>query len=284
MSPGNGTAKKQFWLTKTADTTSPAVTLTNTTPAVKTKHTVVPSLTAPHWATFVRSVGGGSLTTRHAMLDSFIGGWTLEASTANKAVRFTPSLFSADPFKIVASDPAATLPTGIDQKPFLFTDATAAFLWNGVALQATTEFTMTTTLDKTPAYGDDAVPYDFASGNANATLAFSAIFDSVTYAHWCELAYGSASPATGAKPLRSVGANIAWAATFQQKGGDGNTTGNKLVVTIPNLHLALPDMPAPTPAGGNATVAFTGAIIPPGGATNPYTLDVFNGDSSTYTV
>jgi hypothetical protein len=54
---GTGAASKPFYLTKTTDTTSPAVTLTATTPAVRTKHTFSPSLTQGFYATFVRSVG-----------------------------------------------------------------------------------------------------------------------------------------------------------------------------------------------------------------------------------
>jgi hypothetical protein len=52
---GTQTAARPFaTLTKANDTTSPAVTITNTTPGVRNKHTFNPSATQGFWATFVR--------------------------------------------------------------------------------------------------------------------------------------------------------------------------------------------------------------------------------------
>jgi hypothetical protein len=185
--------------------------------------------------------------------------------------------------KVLAADPAQGLPTGIDLKPFLYTDATSTFTFNGVSLPSQSEFTFTVNEDRTPVYGDDAVPYDFAVGNPSALLSVTAIFDSVTYSRWCELAYGTASPATAAKPLRSIAANIAYSMDFKQKDGQGNLTGNELKFTIPQLHVPVPDAPGPNPAGGNATVTFAGSIQPPGGSVQPYTLEIWNGDVAAYT-
>jgi hypothetical protein len=55
---GLGTAAKPFYLTKAADTTSPAGSLTNTTPGVRLKHTFIPLMPAGLYSTFVRRVGG----------------------------------------------------------------------------------------------------------------------------------------------------------------------------------------------------------------------------------
>src|ERR1044072_8171749 len=123
---GVGTAGKQFTLTKQSDTTSPAATLTNTTPAVRNKHTFVPSASAGFWTTFVRSVGTSTVS-RHSLIDCLIGGMTLESSQAQKDMRITPNMLALDPFKIVASDPTAALPTGVDARPFLYTEATGLF-------------------------------------------------------------------------------------------------------------------------------------------------------------
>jgi hypothetical protein len=280
---GLGTAAKPFYLTKAVDTTSPAVSLTNTTPGVRLKHTFIPSLTAGFYATFVRRVGGSTLTQRHAFLDCRIGGNVIEGSTANKALRITPTIISLDPFKVVAADPAATLPTGADLKPFLYTEATGTFTFNGVALNAQSSFTLTLSEDLQPVYGDDAVPYDFAVGNPAATLGITLIFDATTAAQWNYLAYGTTAPTTGAKPLRQISSDVTYSAWFKQKDPQGNFTGNEFKLTIPRLHTPIPDAPAPNPGGGNAEVTLAGTILPPGGATNPYTIDVNNGDVA-YTV
>lgn len=282
---GTQTAKRP-WPTMTTVTTlltgGTGPSIANTTPGVRTKHLFVPSTTQGHWCTFVRRVGGSSVTMRHSFIDCLIGGLTIEGSTANKALRISPTVLSLDPGKVLASDPAQALPTGVDLKPWLYTDATAALTWNGTALQSQSEFTFTINEDRSPVYGDDAVPYDLAVGNPTASMAITAIFDSVTAARWNELVYGTAAPSTGTKPLRSIAADIAYIAYFKQKDGVGNLTGNDLKITIPRLHVPVPDAPGPNPAGGNTTVTFTGAIMPPGGSTQPYTLEVWNGDAAAY--
>jgi hypothetical protein len=284
---GTQTAKRPWALMVVDGTlltggTSPVVT--NTTPGVRTKHTFTPSPVQGFWVTFVRRVGGTSYLQRHSFLDCIIGGLTLEGSTATKALRMSPTVLSLDPAKVLSADPAQALPTGIDLKPFLYTDATSAFVFAGVALPSQSEFTFTLNEDRQPVYGDDAVPYDLAVGNPSALLSVTAIFDSLTGARWNELAYGTAVPTAGTKPLRSVAANIAYSMDFQQKDGKGNLTGNRLKITIPVLHCVVPDAPAPNAAGGNVTVTFAGTILPPGGAGQPYTIDVYNADQAAYTV
>jgi hypothetical protein len=279
---GTGAAAKPFYLTKTADTTSPAVTLTATTPAVRTKHTFTPSLTPGFYATFVRRLGTTDVS-RHAFNDCRVGGMTLEASTANKAVRITPTVLSLDPFNTVASDPAQTLPSGVEINPFRYTDATSAFVFNGTTVPGQSSMTMTLNEDLQPVYGDDAVPYDFAVGNPSATLGLTLIFDAAGHAQWNYLAYGTTTPATGAKPLRGPAADVSYTATFSQKDAQGNLTGNVLKITIPRLHTPVPDAPGPNPGGGNAEITLAGTILPPGGATQPYTIDVNNGDTAGYT-
>lgn len=283
---GTTTAARPWYLSKANDTTSPAVTVTNTTPGVRTKHTFTPSLTQGKWMTFCKRIGT-TVIQRQSFIDCLIGGFTLEASTANKAMRFTPTILSLDPGKVLASDPTAVLPgtpQAIDGRPFQYTDATGAFTFNGVTFQAQSEFTFTVNEDRSPVYGDDAVPYDLVVGNPSAALSISAIFDAVTYARWNELVYGTASPTAGTKPLRTVPANSAYTCNFQQKNADGSLSGNRLVGNFPAVHWAMPDAPGPNPGGGAVNVTFGGTLLPPGGTATPYTLDVYNGDTAAYTV
>jgi hypothetical protein len=280
---GLGTAVRPFYLSKTADTTSPAVTVVNTTPGVRNKHTYTPSSTAGHWATFARSVGV-SVVQRHSFIDCLLGGFTLECSQAQKELRLTTPMLSLDPFKVLASDPSATLPTGIDGRPLLFTEGTGTFtLGTGISttvVGGTQAVTFTANEDREAAYGDDVVPYDFFVGTP--TLAFSTtfVFDSVGLARWNELIYGVAVPSTAAKPIRGLPASGSYVYELKQKDALGNLTGNSLKVTVPSLAWDVPPAPAPSAGGGLAAVTVAGALDPPGGAVQPYTVDVFNGDAA----
>jgi hypothetical protein len=76
---------------------------------------------------------------------------------------------------------------------------------------------------------------------------------------------------------------VSYTATYSQKDAQGNLTGNVLKITIPRLHTPVPDAPGPNPGGGNAEITLAGTILPPGGATQPYTIDISNGDTAGYT-
>jgi hypothetical protein len=80
-----------------------------------------------------------------------------------------------------------------------------------------------------------------------------------------------------------VSADVTYTATFSQKDAQGNLTGNAFKITIPRDAHAGPGRPVPNPGGGNAEITLAGTILPPGGATQPYTIDVNNGDTAGYT-
>jgi hypothetical protein len=266
---GTNTAARPFaTLTKANDTTSPAVTITNTTPGVRGKHTFNPSATAGHWATFVRSVGTGTVT-RHSLIDCLIGGFTLEASQAQKDMRITPNLLSLDPYKVLTADPAATLPTGMDARPFIYTEASGAFtLGTGISstvISGQSSVTLTVNEDRSPAYGDDVVPYDFSVGSPTVAVSITFIFDGVGLARWNELIYGTAAPTAGTKPLRNLPAAGSYMADWKQKDSKGNLTGNETKIAIPSVNWDVPAAPAPNPGGGLAEVTLGGAMQNPAG-------------------
>lgn len=274
-------AAKPFYLTKGADTTSPAVTLTDTTPAVRTKHQFVPSAVQGHWATFIKRVGS-TVIQRQSFIDCLIGGFTLESSTANKITRLTPTILSLDPGKTVAADPSATLPTGVDGQPFLYTEGTGSFTIDGLVQPGQSQFTFTVNEDRAPVYGDDVVAYDFAVGNPSATIGVTMGFDANGLAEYNRLVYGTTTPSTGQKPNKYLPALGSYSIDLKQKDNAGNLTGNRLVVTIPGVKWAVPDAPAPNPSGGPTEIALAG-MMRPVGAQQPYTIDVYNGDAA-YTV
>lgn len=282
---GTQTAARPFaTMTKANDTTSPAVTITNTTPGVRGKHTFNPSATQGHWATFVRSVGT-SVVQRHSQVDCLIGGFTIESSQAQKDMRITPNLLSLNPFKTIAADPAATLPSGVDARPFIWQEAQGT-LTLGTGLSSTvvngqSAMTFTVNEDRSPAYGDDVVPYDFAVGTPTVAISVTIIFDAVGLARWNELVYGSAAPATGSTPLRGLPSAGSWSGDWKQKDGQANVTGNEFKLTLPSINWDVPEAPAPNPAGGLAEVTLGGTLAP--SAATPYTIEVWNSDNAAYT-
>lgn len=281
---GTQTAARAFTLTKANDTTAPAVTLTNTTPGVRAKHTYTPQSTQGHWCTFVRSVGT-SVAQRHSQVDCLIGGFVLESSQAQKDMRITPNLLSLNPFKVIASDPTAGLPTGIDARPFIWQEAAGTLtLGTGASttvLNGQSAMTFTVNEDRSPAYGDDAVPYDFAVGTPTVAVSITYIFDTVGLARWNELVYGTPTPTAGATPLRGLPSPGSWSGDWKQRSGAGNQTGNELRLTLPSINWDVPEAPAPNPGGGLAEVTLGGTLAP---TTTPYTIELWNGDNAAYTV
>lgn len=279
------TAKRPFYLSKANDTTSPAVVLTNTTPGVCAKHSFVPQTTAGFWLTFMKRIGT-SVLQRQSFIDCLIGGYTLEGSTSTKALHITPTLLSLDPAKILTSDPTLPLPSGIENQPLLYNESASQFIigtgGSAVAVPAQSEFTLVLNEDRSPVYGDDVIPFDLVVGQPSATISVTLIFDSVTMARWNELVYGSAAPTAGTKPNRFLPSNGSYSCDFKQKDGQGNLTGREIKVTIPSVAWSLPDAPAANPGGGAVNVTLAGTMEPPGGVTQPYTIDVFNTDVAAY--
>lgn len=279
---GTGAASRPFYLTKSVDTTSPVVSVTNTTPGVRTKHSVNPSLTPGLWTTWIRRMGT-SVIQRQSFIDSFIAGLTLEAGTGSKAMRMTPNLISLDPGKVVASDPAQALPTGVDSRPFLYTEGSGTFTVDGFVQAGQSQMQLTITEDRSPVYGDDVIAYDTVVGDPGVTLAATVIFDATGLAEYNRLVYGTASPTAGTKPLRNLPQLGSYSLNITQKGIDSNVTGNRLVVTIPGVKWQIPDAPDPNPGGGNVEISLAGSMRPLGGSSQPYTIDVYNGDTAAYT-
>lgn len=280
---GTGAASRPFYITKLVDTTSPVVSVTNTTPGVRSKHNFLPALTSGLWTTWVRRIGT-SVIQRQSFIDTFVAGLTLEAGTNAKAMRMTPNLISLDPGKVVASDPAQALPTGVDSKPFLYTDGAGTFTVDGFVQAGQSQMQLTITEDRSPVYGDDVIAYDTVVGDPGVTIAATVIFDNTGLQEYNRLVYGTASPTAGTKPLKNLPALGSYSLNIQQKGIDGNTTGNRLVVNIPGVKWAIPDAPDPNPAGGNVEISLAGSMRPLGGASNPYSIDVYNSDLAAYTV
>jgi len=147
-------------------------------------------------------------------------------------------------------------------------------------VNAQSAVTFTVNEDRNPAYGDDVIPYDFAVGTPTVAVSVTMIFDSTVLGRWNELIYGTATPATGATPIKGLPSAGSWTGDWKQKSGAGNVTGNEVKLTLPAINWDVPPAPEPNPAGGLAEITIGGALAP---TATPYTIDVWNQDNSAYT-
>lgn len=258
-----------LWLFHGGETVTPI-----TGPPAAQRHAFVPLSGQGHWATFVRRLGQ-SVIRRDSFNDCRIGQVVIEASTATKAVRITPTILSLDPGEVIAADPAATMPT---DAPFLYTDGAGAFSLNvaglgSVVFRGQSQFALTLNEDLAPQYGDDVRPYDLSQGNAGATIAATVLLDSVADARFNELVYGAAAPSAGTKPLARVSPVGGYSFLLTQKDPvTAANTGRKFDFTSTSIQWAIPDYPGPNPDGGPTELAMAGTIRGAAGA--PYTIGV----------
>lgn len=247
-----------------------------TGPPTAQKHSFVPAAGIGWWGSYVRRIGLVDLD-RHSYNDSLITQMQIEGSTANKAVRVTPSIISLDPGEVIAADPAQAMPA---DKPFLFTDGASAFTIDGVVIRAHSQFTLVINDTTAPLWGDDVTALDVApSGQPVVTLGVTLLMNSEARAEFNRLVYGSAAPVAGTKPLKGVPALGSYSFWLKQRDATGALNGREFHTTIPGVKWAIPDAPGPNPDGGTGELALAGAMRPVAGQ-SPYTIDV-NTDNTT---
>lgn len=276
---GNGTPGIQatptelahlLWLFHGAET----VTAETGPPAVQ-RHRFTPSINRGFYASYWRRVGQ-SVVQRYKHNDALITQIQIEGSTANKAVRITPTILSLDPGETFTADPTtpATLP---QTPPMLYTDGAGAFKINGVVYREQSQFSLTINDAWEAAYGDDVVAYDLTQGTPTVTIAATMLFSAEVLELWNTEMYGTPTPAAGTKPVKAIMPLGSYDFSLTQKTAAGAPTGLGLDLTIPNVKWTVPDAPGPNPDGGSTEVAFSGTIRP-NGVDEPYTIDVFTAD------
>lgn len=240
-----------------------------TGPPAAQKHTYTPATGKGFWATFFVRVGNAVIR-RHKFNDCLITRVQIEGSTANKAVRITPRVLSLDPGEVFAADPAAGLPV---ERTFLYTDGTGTFTIDGTVFKGQSQFTLVIDDAWEPVYGDDTVPFDLVQGTPVVTIGVTVFFDATAQAEWNTLVYGTANPAGGTKPLKTITALGSYSFYLKSRDAAGALNGLEFKLTIPGVRWAVPDAPGPNPDGGTVEVALAGAMRPVAGQP-AYTIDV----------
>lgn len=262
-----------LWLFHGAETVTAV-----TGPPTAQKHTFNPSLGRGHYFTSFVRVGQGS-PRRHRFDDCLITKMVIEGSTANKAVRATPTVISLDPGAIFTADPSAAMPS---DPAFLYTDGTGTFTIDGVVFPGQSSFSLTIDDAWSPVFGDDVIPFDLVQGEPTVTFAAEVYFDSLAMTQFNNLVYGTASPTAGTKPLKTIPAYGSYSFWLKQRTAAGALTGREFKLTLPAVKWTAPDAPGPNPDGGATAVTLSGRMEPPDltDTIKPYTIDVntANGD------
>lgn len=226
-------------------------------PPAKTKHTFTPIPGVGKYSSWRGRVGATQIT-REQYNDVLMSQLVIEGSTANQALRATPTLMSMDPGVVKNADPTQALPS---KRPFMHAEGASRFELDDVVTRGHSQFTLTLALDLTPVYGDDNVIYDFAIGNAAITIGATVQLDAEGIAQYNRGAYGVAAPAADAKPIKRVSAIGKY--EFDVRALDptsGAVNGDKATLVIPGVKWDIPDRPPPNPAGGTAELAFVGKM------------------------
>lgn len=255
-------------------------TVTNITgPPAKKKHTTVPLSGPGFWASMFKRQGVTDIV-RQQFNDLRIGQLVIEGSTANKAVRVTPTILSLDPGVNKTADPSA--PSGMPAKvPFLFTDGQGLYTVDGTAFAGHSQFTLTLNEDLTIVYADDITGFAVITGNPTVTIGATLFLEGFALQEWNKLVYGTTTPAADAKPQRVLPALGSYSFYLKAKDGTGVLNGDEFKLTMGKVRWTAPDIPDPNPDGGAAEIALAGAMRV-AGQTNPYVIDV-NCDDLAYT-
>lgn len=241
-----------------------------TGPPAASQHSFSPSTGLGHYFTAYARVGN-SIVRRHRFEDCLITKTVIEASTANKALRITPTVLSLNPGIVFATDPAAAMPT---DKSLLYTDGAGAFSIDGAVFRGQSQFALTIDDAWSPVFSDDQVPFDLVQGTPSAGVGVTLYLDQDAFEWWNQLAYGDPTPAAGTAPLKVIPANGSYTAELTQADDTGTPNGIAFNADFPEVKWTLPPAVAPNPEGGATEVTLAGTLR--GG---DYTLDVFTDDA-----
>lgn len=251
-------------------------------------HTFTPGATGSFWSTWWQRIGMSTIV-RQKHNDMRISSLRIEGSTANKVCKVTPTLVGADPKETFATDPTPTTSFGTagaasDDAPWVYTEGKSRYTVDGTTFTGHSQFAVVVEDALAPIYGDDVSPYAFVPGTAQVRVeGITMVLDDASIAQYNKIVYGTASPSTGSKPLRSLGGQAlgSWGCDLQRN-GVGAAALQRHQITIPGIRWT-PDVDiAPSPDGGPIELALAGGARKSG--SNPRITIVCNNNSAAYTV
>lgn len=242
-------------------------------PTLLKRHRFQPNANPGFWFTWWKRVGEPALAVRHKFNDCRIAQAVLEASSANKAVRVTPTILCLDPGEQFTTDPTPGMPDATSPV-LIFTEAEGTFTINGTVIRGHSQFQLTLNEALGAIFGDSTRPNEVArTGVASAGLGVTIQADSDALAYYNNEVYGTPTPAAGAKPQTRVPLLGSYSFKLDKKDSAGVLT-HRLQLDVPGVRWQPLDAFAPAnPDSGTTEVALTGGLRKNG--SNPlYTLDV----------
>lgn len=211
------------------------------------------------FTTFWKRVGATDVL-REKFGDCLVTGMRIEGSTANKIVKITPTLLSLDPGVVYDANGEPTAPVNLTQAPFVYTEASGAFMLDGAVYRGQSQFALVMDDNRTPTYGDSVTPFEIVTGNAAMTLEGVTIqLDKQGLTRYYQQIYGTGTPDPGTKPLSSIPAWGSYQATFTRTAANPADTVS-LKIECPKVKWS-PDLAIPpNPDGGAIELAFAGGI------------------------
>lgn len=212
-------------------------------------HTITPNNAGGFWFTLWKKVGA-NVVLRQKFNDCRIASLRVEASSANKVVKATPTILSLDPAEVYSTDP--TLVVDADQ-PYLYTEASGTFTIDGTVIRGHSSFALVINDNLAPWYGDDVIPWELVTGVGTiAVEGITLIVDAAGLAQYNKIVYGTGAPVAGTKPAKSV---YTGSYTFTLTRGAAGTL-RSFQVTLPLVHWT-PDISIEgNPDGGPTEIAI----------------------------
>jgi len=240
-----------------------------------TPHTITPAETGSFWFTAWKRLGT-NVSTKQKFNDCRMTSLRIEASSANKVVKATPTLISLDAGEIFDTDPTKTVDVDL---PFLYTDAVGTFVLDGQpAIRGHSSFAFVISDGLAGWQGDSVFHHELVSGTSTiAVEGITLLVDAPGLAQYNRIVYGSAAPVAGTKPQNQV---YYGSYTFTLTRGAGATL-RSFQVTLPKVHWN-PDVALEgNPDGGPIEISLGAEARDDG--TNPLYTIVANTLDAAYT-
>lgn len=242
-------------------------------------HTTTPAVGNGFLSTWHRRVGS-SLIRRDRYGDCLMSQMQIEGSTANKAVRVTPSIISLDPANHATADPTwPTLPPS--DTVLIYTEAEGTFEIDDVIIRGHSQFTVVMNKDLQVVYTDSIVPYEVRRGTPVVSVACTIQADAAGLAQFNKLLYGTASPTAGQKPQPRVPAIGSYNFAMEKRDPVTDDLTGGYSFDMRGVRWTLPEFPGANPDGGDATLAMSG--VGRINASNPMYTHVVTNDKVAYT-
>lgn len=218
------------------------------------KFEFIPLANTGFWVTFWKRVGLVDIV-RQRFADCKIASIKIEASTASKVLKVTPTIVSLDPGEKIAADPSPALEVA---EPFLWTDVTGKLEIDTVVFNAAAQFSITLDAGLTPWQGDNVTYYDLVASNASITMEGpTLLLDATSMARYNDIIYGTPTPANGDKPKTSRPIPGSFEAEFARGTG---ATRESFKTEVAGMKWS-PDLAiAPNPDGGPVEIALNGEM------------------------